>query len=100
MTQPLVLELEPQAEESRYIPSSEREVATLKLFGDQRGRIPDEAASELGRDFLEIRPAAAILHKQGCLRWTGLTRKARHRHGKELVITPKGLDVLRLLGAA
>jgi hypothetical protein len=90
----------PVLEESRYIPSSEREVATLKLFGDQRGRIPDEAAHELCRDFMHVRPATSILHKQGLLRWTGLTRKARHRPGKELVITPKGLDVLRLLGAA
>jgi hypothetical protein len=90
----------PVLEESRYIPSSEREVATLRLFGDQRGRIPDEAAHELCRDFLTVRPACSILHTQKLLRETGVSRKARRGKGKELVITPRGLAVLAYLGAA
>jgi hypothetical protein len=83
--------------EPRYIPSSEREVTTLRLYGDGRGRIPDEAAHELARDFMEIRPACAILHKQGLLRETGARRKARHRSAAELVITDKGRAMLPLL---
>jgi hypothetical protein len=90
--------LAPQESSPAYIPSGEREIVTLRLFGDQRGRIPDEAAHELARDFMAIRPACSILHGQKLLRWTGASRKARHRPGKELIITPKGLDVLRLLG--
>jgi hypothetical protein len=77
---------------------SEREHATLALYGDRQGRIPDEAAVQLGRDFMVIRPACAILHTQGLLRETGVRRKARRRSAAELVITEKGLAVLGELG--
>lgn len=77
---------------------TEREHATLALFGDRQGRIPDEAAHQLGRDFMVIRPACAILHGQKCLRATGVRRKARHRSAAELVITEKGIEVLEYLG--
>lgn len=84
----------------RYLPKVEREVTTLRLYGDRQGRIPDEAAHELHRDFMEIRPACAILHRQGLLRETGTRRKARHRSAAELVITDKGLAMLEMLGRA
>lgn len=76
----------------------ERERATLALFGDTMGRIPDEAASQLGRDYSVIRPACAVLHRAGYLRETGLRRKARKRSAAELRITERGLAVLRLMG--
>lgn len=92
------LSLEPQPQDRFWLKWSERERATLALFGDGLGRIPDEAASELGRDFMVIRPACAILHRQQLLRETGLRRKARKRTAAELTITERGLAVLRLMG--
>lgn len=93
---PEQLTLEPQ---ERVTPEwekwSQRERDVLRLYGDGLGRIPDEAAHELGKDFLYIRPAAAVLHKRGELRATGNKRKARNGLGRELVISERGLAVLR-----
>jgi hypothetical protein len=77
---------------------TDREVRALKLFGDKKPRLADEASAELGWDFMYGRPAVSILHRQGALRETGKRRKARSRSAAELEITLKGLAMLRLLG--
>lgn len=71
----------------------------LELYGDMKGRIPDEVAWELGPDFANVRPRCSALHTEGCLRMTGVRRRARRGWGKELVITERGLLVLQILRA-
>lgn len=90
----------PPPREDQARKRQERELRVLRLYGDGLGRIPDEAAAQLGADFLYIRPACAILHKRGELRETGVKRKARTGMGKELVVTEKGLAALRLMVVA
>lgn len=71
----------------------------LCLFGDLRARIPDEAAYEMARDYMSVRPRCSELHTEGLLVFTGEKRKARTGRGKELRITEKGLLVLQMLRA-
>jgi hypothetical protein len=73
--------------------------AVLALYGDMRARIPDEAAYEIGRDYMAIRPRCSELHTEGLLVFTGQKRRARMGRGKELKITERGLEVLRRLNA-
>jgi hypothetical protein len=73
--------------------------AVLALYGDMRARIPDEAAYEIGRDYMAIRPRCSELHTEGLLVFTGQKRRARMGRGTELKITERGLEVLRRLNA-
>ena len=98
MTAPTLWD-QPPVEERWWEDCTEREVAALRLCGDRKPRLADEASAELGWDFTYGRPAVSILHGQGCLRETGVMRKGRRKSAHELEITLKGLTMLRLLRA-